>query len=283
MTTWSLNMLNIAEQYNLTGVFQPGEPPPDSGGSVYIFFPFAMLITATIEAIYQTYEIKGQEHIRDTLPFEVVARTTGAELPECSKYLLTIAQSSLSNSIQTSYRMESFLPVEPAQTRFFTHIDKEGQVERYSSQLQAQRLREISGLTIEQVASIFGVSRVTLHKWLEGSQLSDRHREHLLEVLPLVEETLQRTGSPNALSTWLLTPVSPGGKKPIEYLSSRQYNTFRGFLLRQGAGRHLLHPPLSLGITYRKRPQEEIEDELARLHARILLDEDYPDATDNDE
>ncbi len=283
MTTWGLNMLNVAEQYNFTGVFQPGELQPDSVEGVYISFPFAMLIIATNEASYPTYYIEDQKLIRDTLPFEVVARTTGAELPECSKYLLTIAQSSLSNSIQTSYQMVSFLPVESAQTGFLPSLNREGQAERYSSQLQAKRLREISGLTIEQVGSIFGVSRITYHKWMEGSRLSDRHREHLLEVLPLVEEALQRTGSPNALSTWLLTPVSPNGKKPIEYLSSREYNTFRGFLLRQGADQNLLHPPLSLGITYRERPREEIEDELARIHTSILLDEDYPDMSDNDE
>lgn len=154
------------------------------------------------------------------------------------------------------------------------------QSERYSSQFQVKRLKEILGLTIEQVGSIFGVSRITYHKWMEGSQLSDRHHEHLLEVLPLVEEALRRTGSPNALSTWLLTPVLSGGKKPVEYLSTHQYNIFRGFLLRQGTDQNRLPPPSSLGITYLKRSEEDIEDELERLHPRYLLEEDYPDTSD---
>lgn len=275
-------MLNVAEQYDRTGGFQQGELHPDSVEGVYITFPFAMLIIATNEVSYPTYHIEDQKHVRDTLPFEAVARTTGAELSECSKYLLAIAQSSLTNSIQTRYQMVSFLPVESVQTTFLPGGSRGGQAERYSSQLQAKRLREISGLTIEQVASIFGVSRITYHKWMEGSQLSDRHREHLLEVLPLVEEALQRTGTPNTLSTWLLTPVLPGGKKPVEYLSLRQYNTFRGFLLRQGVDQNPLRPPTSLGITYRKRAEKDIEDVLERLHPRYLLEEDYPDTSDKD-
>ncbi len=47
-------------------------------------------------------------------------------------------------------------------------------------------------------------------------------REHLLEVLPLLEEATQRLGSPTATNTWLLTPVSPGGKKPIDLLFARK-------------------------------------------------------------
>jgi transcriptional regulator with XRE-family HTH domain len=281
MTTWSLNTLNIAEQY--TGVSQPGELETGSFEGIQASLPLATLVTATSEAIYPTYHVEIHKRIRDTLPIEVVARTTGAELRECSKTFLLIAHSSLSNSIQTSYQAVSFLPVETPQTRPLSQNTLEGQAERYSSQIQAKRLREISGLTIEQVANIFGVSRITFHKWMEGSQLSDRHREHLLEVLPLVEEALRRTGTPNALSSWLLTPVSPGGKKPVDYLSSRQYNTFRGFLIRYGANQTLLSPPVSLGITYRDRPREEVEDEMARLHPAILLDEDYPDSSDDED
>src|SRR5579871_2155549 len=280
MTTWSLNMLNVAEQLNLTGMLPPGQLRHTSSDGVPVPSPVVAFVTATSEATYAALD-SVQGYIHDTLPFEVAARITGAELPECSIFLLLVAQDTFSNSIQTSYQAVSSLPVETTQMRLPSAINRERQAERYSSQIQARRLREISGLTIEQVASIFGVSRVTFHKWMEGSQLSDRHREHLLEVLPLIEEALQRTGTPNALSSWLLTPVSAGGKKPLEYLSSRQYNTFRGFLIRFGADQTLLRPPLSLGIAYRERPREEVEDEMARLHPAISLDEDYPDSCDD--
>ncbi len=131
-------------------------------------------------------------------------------------------------------------------------------------------------MKIERLADIFGVSRTTYHKWLSGSPLHDIHRERVLEVLPLVEEALQRLGSTSNVSTWLLTPVTPGGKKPIEYLSSRQYDTFRGFLLRRGVDQKLLYPPTPLKFAYRERPRQESEDVLKRLHPGILL-EDYPD------
>jgi len=44
----------------------------------------------------------------------------------------------------------------------------------------AERLREISGLKVERLAEIFGVSRTTYYKWISGSPLHDIHREHLL-------------------------------------------------------------------------------------------------------
>ena len=100
---------------------------------------------------------------------------------------------------------------------------------------------------------------------MDGSLLSDRHKEHLLEILPLIEEAFQRLGSPKAVNTWLLTPVSPGEKKPIEYLSSRQYSTFRGFLLRRYTSQRLFHPLVPSKRVYRERPREEIEEELERL------------------
>lgn len=273
-------MLNVAEQLNLTGMLPHGELRHTSSDSVQVPSPVVTFVTATSEATYAALD-SVQGYIRNTLPFEVAARITGAELPECSMFLFLVAQDTFSNSIQTNFQVVSSLPAEATQKRLQPTINIERQAERYSSQFQARRLREISGLTIEQVASIFGVSRVTFHKWMEGSQLSDRHREHLLEVLPLLEEALQRTGTPNTLGAWLLTPVAASGKKPVEYLSSRQYNTFRGFLIRYGADQTLLRPPVSLGITYRERPREEVEDEMARLHPAISLDEDYPDSSDD--
>ena len=158
-----------------------------------------------------------------------------------------------------------------------------GSLDTNSVSAQTERLRDISGLTVKRLADIFGVSRTTYHEWMSDSPLRETHREHLLEVLSLMEEAARRLGNPGVLSAWLLSPVSLAGKKPVEYLSSRQYDTFRGFLLRQGADQNFLRPPAQLGITYRERPREEIEDELARLHPGILLDEDYPDTPENND
>ena len=100
--------------------------------------------------------------------------------------------------------------------------------------------------------------------------------EHLLEVLPLLEEAIERLGSPAATNTWLLTPVSPGGKKPIDYLEMRQYSIFRGFLLRQRTGREVFRPLAPSKRMYRELPREEVEGARERLNPPICI-EDYDD------
>jgi len=98
--------------------------------------------------------------------------------------------------------------------------------------------------------------------------------EHFLEVLPLIEEAIQRLGSPTSANTWLLTPATSEGKRPVDYLYMQQYALFRGFLLRQQTGEKLFYPLIPSKRIYRERPRDEIEDELERLNPRLLL-EDY--------
>jgi len=155
-------------------------------------------------------------------------------------------------------------------------------IDKNSASVQAERLREISGLTIERLAEIFDVSRTTYYKWISGSPLHEVHREHLLEVLPLIEEAVKRLGNPSSTSTWLLTPVSPGGKKPIDYLAAREYTIFRGFLLRVRTGRETFRPLTPSNRTYKERSPEEVKDALERLRPRAWRDDDISD-TDGEE
>jgi transcriptional regulator with XRE-family HTH domain len=143
-----------------------------------------------------------------------------------------------------------------------------------SASAQAERLRDISGLPVRHLAKIFGVSRTTYSKWLSGSPLHSTHREHLLEALSLVEEVVQHLGSSSATNTWLLTPVSPGGKKPIDYLEAREYTLFHGFLLRTQTGREVFRPLAPSHRAYIKRSQEELEDALERLKPRAWIDDE---------
>ena len=110
--------------------------------------------------------------------------------------------------------------------------------------------------------------------------LLDNHKfeshEHLLEVLPLLEEAAQRLGSPTATKTWLLTPVTSEGKRPIDYLATRQYIIFSGFLLRVHTGQEAFRPLKPSNRIYRERPLEEIKTALERLKRGIWL-EDYDD------
>ena len=147
----------------------------------------------------------------------------------------------------------------------------------------AERLREISGLKVERLAEIFGVSRTTYYKWISGSPLHNTHREHLLEVLPLMEEAAERLGSPNTMNNWLLTPISPEGKKPVDYLASRQYSIFRGFLLKVRTGREIFRPLPSSSRVHQEISREEAEDARERLRPRAWRDEDDVDIPTSEE
>ena len=138
----------------------------------------------------------------------------------------------------------------------------------------ANRLRESSGLDVESLAQIFKVSRVTYHRWLRGLPVSKRHRDYLLEIRPLIEEAAQRLGSPLALSTWLLTPVSSGGKKPIEDLAEKHYDLFRGFLLHQHTGKEQFRPLKPSNRVFKPRKPEEIEEVRELLRPHTWYDED---------
>jgi hypothetical protein len=137
----------------------------------------------------------------------------------------------------------------------------------------ANRLREFSGLDIESLAQIFKVSRVTYHRWLRSLPVSKRRHDHMLEILPLIEEAVQRLGSPEVVSTWLLTPVSSGGKKPIEYLVERHYDLFRGFLLHQRTGKEQFRPLKPSNRVFKPRKREEVEDIREQLRPHTWYDE----------
>jgi hypothetical protein len=100
--------------------------------------------------------------------------------------------------------------------------------------------------------------------------------EQLLEVYPLLVEAIARLGSPTATKTWLLTPVTSEGKRPIDYLVTRQNDIFRGFLLRAHTGQEAFRPLKPSNRIYQERPPEEIKAELERLNSPICL-EDYDD------
>ncbi len=134
----------------------------------------------------------------------------------------------------------------------------------------ATRLREISGLDVGRLAYIFKVSRPTYHKWISNSIPHNTHREHLLEVLSLIEEVARRLGSPNNVADWLMTPVTSNGTKPIDYLRTGKFLTFRGFLLSIRTGNEIIQPLDSPTIVRSELPREEMEEEIENLSPRTL-------------
>jgi hypothetical protein len=137
----------------------------------------------------------------------------------------------------------------------------------------AARLRELAGLDAGRLADIFGVSRITYQNWVSGSTPQGTRGEHLLEVLALVEEAASHFGSPRATRDWLLMPVSPGGKKPVDYLAAQQYDTFRGFLLQVPTRREIVRP---VGVMRRSRrpvSPQQLEDALDQLRPQMWMED----------
>lgn len=51
-----------------------------------------------------------------------------------------------------------------------------------------KELKELSGLTIDQIGRIFGVSRRSVHNWMRGRRMSPPNEERLAELLAQVRD-----------------------------------------------------------------------------------------------
>ncbi len=273
-------MLKEAEILDPTGVMYLQENPFNAmstplAGSINVHNPaFSHRGTGedTRFASQEQFEIPPS-----LLPYHFLSMTTGCELPGID---IVVVVEKISEGMTTDY-----LVTFECKSWMRATSDLRPREQRWSSganlaSIQAERLREISGLTIERLAEIFDVSRTTYHKWISGSPLRDAHREQLLEVLSLIEEAAQRLGGPNTTSTWLLTPVSPGGMKPIDYLAAREYSIFRGFLLRVRTGQEMFRPLTPSNRIYKERSPEEIKDALERLRPRAWRNDEDMDSSD---
>lgn len=121
----------------------------------------------------------------------------------------------------------------------------------------AQRISDIrlhTGLTWEQVARLFGVSRRTVHLWASGSAMSSEHEEHLHRVFSVIEGSglFEIHGSRAAI----LFTAGSGGSCPFDMLVSGQYEEAAREL-------RLRAPPVH-------RPQRRIPDASVFLERRPL-------------
>jgi transcriptional regulator with XRE-family HTH domain len=75
-------------------------------------------------------------------------------------------------------------------------------------------LRDRSGLSWEQLARLFGVSRRSLHKWAAGGTLNSRNAERLAELSAVVGAV---PGGPAEVRAFLLAPGTDG-RTPFQRL-----------------------------------------------------------------
>ena len=129
-------------------------------------------------------------------------------------------------------------------------------------------LRRLSGLTWEQLARVFDVSRRTLHFWASGKPLNAANEERLRRVFALLRRADR--GSAQANRAMLLT--DQGGTVPIDLLAAGRYDEF---LQLVGAGRGpqtLVRKPLSSEAREARTPlpPEELIDALQdRVHRDV--------------
>ena len=99
-----------------------------------------------------------------------------------------------------------------------------------------RELRQVSGLTWQHLARLFGVDRRAVHFWASGRPLSDSNAEHLARILSFIRSVDR--GDPARTREWLLAPSS-SGELPLDLLASKRY----GEVLGSPARTRMKHPP----------------------------------------
>jgi transcriptional regulator with XRE-family HTH domain len=134
-----------------------------------------------------------------------------------------------------------------------------------------ERLRELTGLGMEQLATLFDVSRGAVYKWREGSLPRGERQAHLQEALTFAEAAFERFRDARELNAWLHKPVAPGEQTPLQLMSERRWRALRGLLLqtrsplgpppeRFPGPLPTLSPQQSREVTERLSPRSALED-----------------------
>lgn len=128
-------------------------------------------------------------------------------------------------------------------------------------------LRRLSGLTWEQLAHLFNVSRRSVHFWASGKAMALCNETHLCRLLTVVRKV--DMGSAKANRTVLLG--ASGGISPLDLLAAREYERVLS-LLGSGDGYRASPPKISKDArTLRAlQPPEEL---VGALQNRIHHDE----------
>lgn len=128
-------------------------------------------------------------------------------------------------------------------------------------------LRRLSGLTWDQLARLFGVSRRSLHFWASGKLLNASNEERLRRVLAVI-----RTGDRGfAAKNRTLLLEDRDGVVPFDLLARGEYDAFAALI---GAGRCLQRPeisPLSPDAYEVRKPQPP-EELIGAMQNRVHIE-----------
>jgi DNA-binding transcriptional regulator YiaG len=117
-------------------------------------------------------------------------------------------------------------------------------------------LRRLSGLTWDQLARIFSVSRRSLHFWASGKPMAPSNEEHLQRVLAVVRKIDRGSASANRAA---LLAGRENGLLPFDLLVAKEYDRV-GSLLGEGEARRAPLSKLSREARAARapRPPEEL-------------------------
>jgi DNA-binding transcriptional regulator YiaG len=107
------------------------------------------------------------------------------------------------------------------------------------TQQAVNELRKLSGLTWEQLACLFDVSRRSVHFWSSGQPLAVAHEKKLNRILDAVQYISLGSAS---LNRSLLMGIGNDGKSYLELLAAGEYETVKRLL---GAGNARAKPQLA--------------------------------------
>lgn len=112
-------------------------------------------------------------------------------------------------------------------------------------------LRRLSGLTWDQLARLFNVSRRSLHFWASGKSMTSTNEEHLQRLLGVVRKVDRGSASANRA---MLLGVLEDGNLPFDSLAVGDYERVLSQLGR-GGGHRSLPPKLAEDVRTARSPQ----------------------------
>lgn len=116
-------------------------------------------------------------------------------------------------------------------------------------------LRRLSGLTWDQLARVFGVSRRSLHFWGSGKPMAPSNEEHLQRVLAVVRKIDRGTASANRAA---LLGGREDGILPLDLLVAKDYERVIS-IMGGGDARRASPPKLSKEARAARAPRPPAE------------------------
>jgi transcriptional regulator with XRE-family HTH domain len=202
-----------------------------------------------------------------TWPFEGLLEAMTSSTPQGTWVLALMLFSPEAMTDAQTVRFQPVVQVRPVPLALVPPIPRQNELER---------LRELTGLSMEQLAELFDVSRGALYKWREGAVPRGERQAHLQEALQFAEAAAEQFQGTAALNAWLQRPISAGERTPLQLMAERRWRVLRGLLV-QARGSPLRHVPKPFPGPLPQRSAEELREAAERLSPRSALEDLEPE------